>query len=134
MSIPQQPNKVQTRVMVIDLEHRRLIADRILPQMFIAVATDDERVYVAPGESATILVLSCKDLSELRRVFTPKLVRQLTAMGGRILHAGMDEQSLTYRADEMTPLEMPSAAFHPLRPQQMTPTFLGDAWISGGVI
>lgn len=137
---------IACRLMLVDLQAHRILADRTMPAFSCEVAMDDHYVYAATDAAEVFHVLSRTDLSEVKRVFTPHRVHRVASVGGRFVFAqGPEQNSTGYRLPDFTRLHaLPGgggednagggSAAPPVLPPGPPPVFIGDGWYHRGVV
>ena len=105
-----------SRVAVVDLERLAVVAVRTLPTNVHEVAIDARHVYAGMTESDAFYVLSSKDLSEVKRVFTKGRVTALVPVADKFIFAASDRgPAAAFRLPEVAPAD----AEHPALPDHL---------------
>jgi hypothetical protein len=100
----EQP-KQNSRVALVDLEKRKVLADRKLLYDVSCAAVDDHFVYVSPAQSDGINLLGPKDLEKTNFTLTDSRVSSLTAVGSRLLLATTEKSVMTYSVPDFKPVD-----------------------------
>lgn len=119
---------------LVDLDKLQVTARRSFASSIHAVAVDGEYAYAAMTYSHTVYVLSRKDLSDVRRIFTEGSVRSLTAMGNGLLVIS-DRTTTAYDKPDFKPLEHDAGARAELDRQSRQipgPRRVGSGWLLRG--
>ncbi len=140
---PQAPGRqrgedgepVGPTLVLIDLRRQAEIARRTLAVPVTAAAVDAKQVYVGVQGSDALLALSAKDLSDVKRVFTPGPVFSLVAAGPRLYVGLSSKPSTWYATPDLTPA--PDAAAPGPFDNQSTPVpspVDDGGWYDAGIV
>ena len=135
-----QPSPL-SRIAVIDLEKRTLVAERVLSfTASQAIAVGADAVYVAAQGSDALYALSLKDLADVKRVFTTSTQFQRLTVTGDVLSAygsrsGGGDGPLRYKLPGLEPIEEPQATrqYNPYGEWPFAEP-VGDGWFTRGVV
>jgi hypothetical protein len=142
--------KTTTPIVVVDLKKQEVICNKSLPLDIGPVAIDSQFVYAASQVSDVLYVLSHKDLSQVRRMYTKGRINGLACVDNRLLFIRSNGLSvLKVPSLEPATKEQVGVGIHefgndksttpglPVRPGVATlpglPVRLGDGWWFDGV-
>ena len=84
------------RLALVDLEKLTVLAERKMPAAIGAVAIDSHHVYAAAYDTDAFYVLSRKDLSDVRRLFTTGRVTSFVPVNGQLLFVATETENVNY--------------------------------------
>ncbi|MGN6368758.1 MAG: hypothetical protein ACTHN5_10900 [Phycisphaerae bacterium] len=117
---------------IIDPDKLTISAQRTLTMKIRALTADDNFVYVAAQDADAFYVLSAKDLSDVKRVFTKGRVNKLVAAGDRVFADG-----LAYVGKEFQPAPEssdPTAMYNPSNQNGRAPIPTAGGWLWHGAL
>jgi hypothetical protein len=94
-----------SRVALVDVNQRRVLADRKLLYEATTAAVDDEAVYVAPLNAKAVDKFSLNDLSFVQRVEVPAQVLQMTSVSSKVLAVSTDDGILLLASSNLKDME-----------------------------
>jgi hypothetical protein len=136
------PAEKSTKVVLMDLEKGTITASRILSVGANVVAIDDRNVYVALQDSDAFYVLSNKDLSDVKRIFTRGRIAMMGVAGGKYLFMNTSDRDIgdlgrvRYLLPDLTPVTEPSPQIWSGGSNGYLPDYvpIGDNWYSRGIL
>lgn len=146
---PRYPSRAaneNSRLSVVDVDSGKTLAERQIPQTVSTVAIDAQHACVALSDSDAILIFSARDLSDIKRVFTPARIARVTSVADRVLVLEAEQGATTMlRLPGFEPIDSIAAvagsrgapaSSQPMigfRASRGAPVWLGDRWLLSGV-
>lgn len=133
-----------SQIMVLDLKNRAIVARRELGAAATAIAADSKYVFVGLRDSDAFYILSRKDLSDVKRLFTKARVTGFTSVcDGRLLaHTATGTTAIdTEKFQEIKELscqedrpQEPEFWMHERMAPSPAPQRMGDGWLFDGIV
>ena len=139
---PQEPAPGQgrTRAVLVDTGAMSIVADRVIPadvrlegqrEGSFTTTVDDERAYLPLTSADAMLVVSMKDLSDVKRVFTPGRPTAMRSAAGNLYVSIHERPTQLYALPAVEPASTVKPDGHA---EVHVPVWTGDHWFFRGLL
>ena len=129
-----QPQEGDSRLALVDIEARNVLARYRIAKGIAAVHIDDRGVYLAPAQGTLFYRLKLADLSTEKRVFTDAPVRGFQSLPANKLAVLTEKGRLLFDAADLKPLPQPTSQDERLNPFYRGEREAAPAQLRGGLI